>query len=185
MSALVLVAHRWEATGLPADADLVITGVGMTAAAVAATRAILERCPDPQSRNGLRVINLGSCGALVDGMQGIFQPSAVINRDVDEQVLAAAGLAVDNRIDLGGDGPVLGTGDSFVAGGSAREALLGRCELVDMEGFAIAYACRTLGVPLRMVKHVSDSADSDALAWKDLVEVSARALAEAYADLAD
>lgn len=184
MRPLVLIAHRWEAAHLPAEVDLVITGVGMTAAAVATTRAILERCPDPESRHGLRVINLGSCGALTDGLSGLFEPSAVLNRDVDEEVLAAAGVRVDNRIELGGTGPVLGTGDSFVAGGPAREALLGRCELVDMEGFSIAYACRALGVELRMIKHVSDSADQQALAWKDLVDTSARELAEAYALIA-
>ncbi|OYO18788.1 nucleosidase [Enemella evansiae] len=185
MRPLVLVAHRWEAAHLPADVDLVITGVGMTPAAVAATREILQRCPDPQSRHELRAINLGSCGALTEGLSGIFEPSAVLNRDIDEEVLAAAGVRVENRIELTGDGPVLGTGDSFVAGGAAREALLGRCDLVDMEGFAIAYACRALGVPLRMIKHVSDSADQQALAWKDLVDRSARALAEAYARIAD
>lgn len=185
MRPLVLVAHRWEAAHLPSDVDLVITGVGMTPAAVATTREILRRGPDPESRKGLRVINLGSCGALTEGLSGIFEPSAVINRDVDEEVLAAAGVQVDNRIELAGDGPVLGTGDSFVAGGAAREALLGRCDLVDMEGFSIAYACRALGVPLRMIKHVSDSADQQALAWKDLVDRSARALAEAYTRIGD
>ncbi len=34
-----------------------------------------------------------------------------------------------------------------------------------------------------MIKHVSDAADEAALAWKDLVDVSARALAQAYAAL--
>jgi adenosylhomocysteine nucleosidase len=181
----VLVAHPWEAAHLPADIDLVITGVGMTPAAVATTRAILDRCPDPAARAGLRAVNLGSCGSLKAELSGIFEPSAVINRDVDEGVLAALGLGVPSRIELVGDGPVLGTGDSFVAGGAARERLLGRCELVDMEGFAVAYACRELGVPLRMVKHVSDAADESALAWKDLVDQSARELAAAYSRLTD
>ncbi|NLE97265.1 MAG: nucleosidase, partial [Propionibacterium sp.] len=52
--------------------------------------------------------------------------------------------------------------------------------LVDMEGFAIAHACRELGVELVMIKHVSDPADESSLAWKDVVDLSARALAEAY-----
>jgi adenosylhomocysteine nucleosidase len=45
-----------------------------------------------------------------------------------------------------------------------------------MEGWAIAVACRHLGVPLRMVKHVSDAADEEAVAWAEKVELSALAL---------
>lgn len=181
---LVLVAHRREAAHLPAGIDLVLTGVGLVRAAYATTRAILERAPDTDGRTGLLVVNLGSVGALHAHLEGIHEPSAVINRDVDEDMMRGLGLSPDNRIELSGEGPVLGSGDAFVAGGAARELLLGRCELVDMEGFAIAYACRELGVRLRMIKHVSDAADERALAWADLVDRSAQALARAYADLA-
>lgn len=179
---LVLVAHAAEAAHLPDDLDLVLTGVGMVQAAYATTRAILERAPEAAQRAELLVVNLGSVGALHAHLEGIHEPSAVINRDVDEDMLRSLGLNPDNRLELDGDGPVLGSGDAFVAGGPARELLLGRCELVDMEGFAIAYACRELGVRLRMIKHVSDAADERALAWTDLVDRSAQALARAYAD---
>lgn len=185
MKPLVLVAHEAEAKYLPADIDLVLTGVGMNAAAVVTTRAILERCPDAASRAELEVINLGSVGSLVDGLAGIQRPSAVINRNYDADLMASLGvtLPMTTRIELGGDGPVLGSGDSFVAGGELREKLTAHCQLVDMEGFAIAYACRELGVKLTMIKHVSDSADEEALAWDDLVDISARDLAEEFATL--
>lgn len=182
MRPLVLVAHAAEARYLPADADLVLTGVGLTKAAYATTRAILDRAPAPEQRAELLVVNLGSVGALRPHGEEVFEPSAVINRDVDEDVLRALGFTPDNRIELGVTGPVLGSGDAFVAGGEARERLLNRCDVVDMEGFAIAYACRELGVPLRMFKHVSDTADEAALAWAELVDRSARALAAAYAE---
>lgn len=178
---LILVAHHAEARYLPPDADVVLTGVGLTRAAYATTRAILERAPGAAERSRLAAINLGSVGALHAHLEGVHEPSAVINRDVDEEMLRALGFNPDNRIELGGSGPVLGSGEGFVAGGTAREVLLGRCDLVDMEGFAIAYACRELGVPLRMIKHVSDAADAAALAWVDLVDKSARALAAALA----
>lgn len=173
MSDLVVVAASQEATYLPDDVPLVLTGVGMAQAAVATTRAILEHRPS-------RVVNLGSVGTLDPTLVGIQRPSAVINRDLNPEQIRAAGLTPDARIELGGDGPVLGTGDSFVAGGPEREAALARCRLVDMEGFAIAHACRELGVELVMIKHVSDPADESSLAWKDVVDLSARALAEAY-----
>lgn len=126
------------------------------------------------------MVNLGSVGALHPQVGGIVYPSAVINRDINSAELAAAGLHRPDRIELGGDGPVLGSGDSFVAGGPAREALAARCDIVDMEGYAIAYACLELDVELVMVKHVSDAADEGALAWKQLVDISARALAKEY-----
>lgn len=174
MKDLLIVAAPQEAAYLPDDALVVLTGVGMVQAAVATTRAILEHRPD-------RVVNLGSVGSLDPALSGIQYPSAVVNRDLNADALRAAGLTPDDRIELGGDGPVLGTGDSFVAGGPEREALVGRFQLVDMEGFAIAHACRVLGVELLMIKHVSDSADAEALDWKQLVDISARELAAAYA----
>lgn len=174
MSDLLLVAAPQEAVHFPDDVALELVGVGLVPSAVAATRAILQHRPS-------RVINLGSVGTLDPSISGIVHPSAVINRDINGDELRAAGLQVHDRIELGGDGPVLGSGDSFVAGGPAREALLAKCQLVDMEGFAIAHACRELGVELVMIKHVSDSADEEALSWKQLVDVSARALADEYA----
>ena len=46
-----------------------------------------------------------------------------------------------------------------------------------MEGYAFAYVAAEFGVPIRMVKHVSDNADEGAMAWPDLVDRSARELA--------
>ena len=46
-----------------------------------------------------------------------------------------------------------------------RDRLAERADLVDMEGYAVAFACRRLGVPVRLVKHVSDRADDSALDW--------------------
>lgn len=179
---LVLAAHPLETTHLPEDIDLVLTGIGMSMAAVRTTEAILTRCPDPARRAELTVLSIGSAGALKDGFSGVLEPSRIINRDVDEQLLRAAGIPVHNVIELGGDGPVLATGDSFVAGGPVREELAARADLVDMEGWAVAVACRHLGVRLRMVKHVSDAADEAAIAWAEKVEVSARDLGRWFRD---
>ena len=47
---LVLAAHPLETKYFPDDIDLVLTGVGMSAAAVRTTEAVLARCPDPARR---------------------------------------------------------------------------------------------------------------------------------------
>jgi nucleoside phosphorylase len=47
-----------------------------------------------------------------------------------------------------------------------------------MEAYGVVYACRAYGVPVRVVKHVSDSADETALDWPALVDASAKVLGE-------
>lgn len=180
---LVIAAHPAETTYLPPDTDVVLTGIGMSRAATVTTRAVLERAPRPRDRQGLTVINLGSCGGLRPGASGIFTPSTVINRDVDADLMRAIGSDPRDTIELStlgqtGDGSVVATGDSFVAGGPIRDALAKRADLVDMEAFAIAVACTELSVGLRVVKHISDDADTQALDWATRVDASARALAD-------
>ncbi|WP_144792901.1 nucleosidase [Kocuria palustris] len=183
---LVIAAHPAETAQLPPEADVAVTGIGMSRAAALTARAVLERAPSPEQRRDLVVVNLGSCGGLQPGLSGIFEPSVVLNRDVDAELLRAMGSEPDDRIPLAelgqvGDGSILATGDSLVAGGPVRDALAERAQLVDMEGFAVATACRELGVRMRMVKHVSDDAGAQALEWLDRVQVSARELAAWYA----
>ena len=76
MTTLVVAAAASETRYLPADVDMVLTGLGKTAAAIATTRALAERTP--QERAGLQVVNLGSCGALRPGMRADF---AVVDDD--------------------------------------------------------------------------------------------------------
>ena len=73
---------------------------------------------------------------------------------------------------------MLATGDVFVTDPLVRTRLAGVASLVDMEGYAVAYACRQFGVPVRLVKHVSDNADEGALDWPAMVDASARVLGE-------
>jgi len=167
---LVVSATRAEAAHVPDGVDVVICGIGKVDAAVATTRAILERRPSS-------VINLGTAGALRPYTEGLFVPSAVLNHDLSADVLRGLGHPAVDRIDISdGDGTVLATGDVFVTDPVVRDVLAERATLVDMEGFAIAAACRALHVPFRLVKHVSDPADETALDWPVLVDASARVL---------
>jgi adenosylhomocysteine nucleosidase len=75
-----------------------------------------------------------------------------------------------------GDGTVLATGDVFVTEPHVRDRLAQTAHLVDMEGYAVVYACRRRGVPVRLVKHVSDEADEQAMDWPTLVDHSAAEL---------
>lgn len=169
---LIVVALEEEAThlhrtGLP----VLVTGAGKVNAAVAVATVLGEH--SPQS-----IINLGTAGALRDGLIGIHVISCVRQHDLDDQGLhALTGLHFGLPIDLEGDGPVLTTGDVFVDDPMLRGRLSESADLVDMEGYAVAKAGKAADVPVMLVKIVSDGAGGEALrSWRETVDDCARAL---------
>jgi adenosylhomocysteine nucleosidase len=171
MGVLVVVATEAEAAHVPVGLRTVVTGVGKAAAAVATTRAVLEERPT-------QVVNVGSAGALRDGLTGVFEIGTVVNHDMNGDAVRALGLDPRDVLRVGPAETVLASGDVFVTDPEVRSRLSRRAHLVDMEGYAVAYAAAELGVPVTLVKHVSDNADESALAWADVVSVSARAVGE-------
>lgn len=173
---LVVVAVRQEAAHLH-GVDVVLTGIGKVSAAVAVSRAIAERRPS-------RVLNVGTAGALHDGWEGVHRIGRVVEHDVDHAALGRlVGEDLTGEIVLDGDAEaVLATGDAFVADGARRAELARRAHLVDMEGFAVARACVAAGVPVDLVKVVSDSASEGAAEdWLAQADRTARLIAEVVA----
>ena len=171
---LVVSATTVEAAYVPAGLDVVVTGIGKVAAASAVTEALLARRIDGSAPT---VFNIGTVGALRDGLSGLFLPSTVINHDINGDAIRALGYDPADVLHLdGGDGSVLASGDVFVTDPEVRRRLAARAGLVDMEGYAVAFVCQRLGVPVRLIKHVSDQADDTALDWRSRVDASARAL---------
>ena len=169
---LVVAATKAEAAHVPPHLPLVITGLGKTAAAVATTRALVG-----MDAARTCVVNVGTAGALHDGLEGLHLPGVVLNHDMNAEAIRALGYDPEERLLLDhGDGTVLASGDVFVTDAAVRGALARRADLVDMEGYAVAYACRRMGVRVRLVKHVSDNADASAMDWPLLVDHSARVL---------
>lgn len=170
---LVVVAVEHEAVALPAEVPVLITGVGKVNAALQVSQALAN----PADRPDL-VINLGTAGGLHSGMDGTHVVGRVEQHDLDSVVLEELtghryGLPI-----LLGDGPTLATGDVFVSDPATRDALARRADLVDMEGYAVAAACRMAGVPVTLVKHVSDTADESARrAWTESVHQASTHLA--------
>lgn len=178
---LVVTATRAEAAHVPTHLPVVVTGLGKTAAAVATTRSLAAR-----DVSRLVVLNIGTAGALRDGLAGIHLPGRALNHDINGDAIRALGYDPQEELPIaGGDDTVLASGDLFVTDPEVRQALARRAHLVDMEGYAVAYACRQFGVPVRLVKHVSDNADEGAMAWPDVVAASAAALGEWLRDHAE
>ena len=171
---LVVSAIRAEAKYVPEGVPVVVTGVGKTAAAVAVSKALAER-----DTTDLVVLNVGTTGALRDGLAGLYLPSEVINHDINADAVRAIGLDPQESLKIdGGDGTVLASGDVFVTDPVVRARLAERAHLVDMEAYGVVFACWQFGVPVRLVKHVSDSADEAAMDWPALVDASAKVLGE-------
>ena len=173
-SYLIVSAIAAEARYVPDGVPIVITGIGKTAAAVATATALAGRPTED-----LVVLNIGTTGALRDGMSGLYLPSEVINHDINADAVRALGLDPQESLKVeGGDGTVLASGDVFVTDPVVRDKLAARAHLVDMEAYGVVYACRHFGVPVRLVKHVSDSADEAAMDWPAQVDASAKVLGE-------
>ena len=170
---LVVAATRAEAAHVPASVPVVVTGLGKTAAAVATTQALLER-----DRAGIVVVNLGTAGALRDGVVGLHEVGTVLNHDMNADAVRALGYDPQDELRVGESDVVLASGDLFVTDPVVRDRLAARAHLVDMEGYAVAFACTRFAVPVRLVKHVSDTADESALDWPAMVDRSAHELGE-------
>jgi nucleoside phosphorylase len=171
VSPLVVVATHAEAAHVPEGMRFVVTGVGKTAAAVATTRAVLDERPS-------QVVNVGSAGSLRDGVTGVLEVGTVLNHDMNGDAVRALGLDPQDRLVIGGSEVVLASGDVFVSDPLVRARLGREAHLVDMEGYGVAFAATRLGVPVALVKHVSDNADESALDWVDAVVASARAVGD-------
>ena len=175
VSYLLVAATAAEAAYAPPGLPLVVTGLGKTAAAVATARALAAY----GDTTGLTVVNLGTAGALRDGVTGLHEPGHVLNHDLNAAAIRALGYDPEERLALpSGSETVLATGDVFVTDPLVRARLAEVASLVDMEGYAVAFACRRFDVPVRLVKHVSDNADEGALDWPARVDASARVLGE-------
>ena len=170
---LLVAATAAEAAYLPEDIPLVITGIGKTAAATVTAKA-LAADPDPA---GLTVLNVGTAGALHDGLEGLHLPGAVLNHDISAAAIRALGHDPWERLAIpGGDETVLASGDVFVSDAGVRSRLAEQAQLVDMEGYAVAFAAAAFGARVELVKHVSDNADESAFDWPALVDASAKVL---------
>ena len=168
---LLVVALPEEAVALDSRLPVLVTGPGKVRAANAVAAVLAAGLP-------ASVVNIGTAGGLRDGLSGIHEIGTVMQHDFDDAgVFAMLGTRYGAPIELGA-GPVLATGDQFVAGGAKRDALALRADLCDMEGYAVALAAQTAGAQVRIVKVVSDSADESAgITWQQSLASHARTLA--------
>lgn len=185
---LLVMALPLESQGMFEDAGLTVlyTGVGKVNAAHALTRRLAEyrHAAAPLSQ----VINFGTVGSRRHPTGTTLECNSFIQRDMDvtglgvplgvtpfEEIPARLEFpAVFPRLSQG----VCGSGDSFVMSDAAME-----CDVVDMEGYALAKVCWFERVAFTSVKFVTDGADHAAAGdWHSNLQRAAARFLELYRD---
>jgi adenosylhomocysteine nucleosidase len=171
---LLVVAVHLEAEHLHTEHPVLVCGVGKVAAS---TALLTQLAHTPREAWPTKVINVGTAGALMDGMLGTHVIGEVHQHDLDGKAIAAL-CGIDPTPVLGlGQGPSLATGDRFISDPAERQRLSTIAALCDMEGYAVASAATKAGLPVALVKHVSDEADEGAVrTWVDSVSACSEAL---------
>ncbi|TCB55104.1 5'-nucleosidase [Acinetobacter terrestris] len=183
MSDLALImALPNESKGLFEQAGIQVhySGIGKVNAAFKAFDVI-------QKTGCKTLLNLGSAGSSQFDAHALVEVTTFVQRDMDVSPLGfAVGVTpMDNdhpaEIYLEAYFPhlekgICGTGDSFETGTPKVP-----CDLVDMEGYAIAKVCKKLGVRLISVKYITDGANSTAhLDWEENLLLGAQKLLKLY-----
>lgn len=173
-------AGRFEQAGI----EVLYTGVGKVNAAIALTRRLEAR--RHAGDRAITVVNFGTAGSARIPARTLVACRRFVDRDMD---VAALGFApgetpfdpLPPALEFPAYFPELpeatcGSGDSFatLSHGPA-------CDVVDMEAYALAKACRTLGAQFACAKYVSDGADEHAAKhWKENVAGAAEDFLELY-----
>lgn len=161
---LLVMALPLESQGVfeRANVPVLYTGVGKVNAAYALTRRLAAYAYAGVTMP--QVINFGTAGSRVHPTGTVLECHAFVQRDMD-----VTGLDVPLGVTPFEDIPprlefpplfdqlprgVCGSGDSFVMVQAAME-----CDVVDMEGYALAKVCWMERVAFTSVKYVTDGAD--------------------------
>ena len=169
---LLVAALESELQAFPAslpDFDRLVTGPGKLMAAFGLTRALDAKAADQYDE----IVVVGTAGAIGDDVEsGIYDIAAAVQHDVqDLEGVVGQHVSLPQRVETGREGVTIATGDSFVddADAVALIASLGG-SLVDMETFALVWVAQQFGVPIRVIRVVSDRAQDGATQiWDEVV----------------
>ncbi len=167
-----LVQINWPT----AEAGYVLTGIGKTKSAFHIANLINSIHPD-------LVLNVGSAGTFTRNVGDIFVCRHFIDRDI-KKVCDFDDFQLEHEIELSAEHldflpqclfeneGTCNTGDSFMTKG---EALAG--DVIDMEAYAQAFACRELNTPFIAVKYVTDIIGQNSkVVWEDRLKEATEAL---------
>ena len=159
---LLVAALDSELVAFPEDLDgfdRLVTGPGKLQATYALTRALDATAYD-------EIVVVGTAGAIDARLDAsVYEISAALQHDVtDIDGIVGQHVSLPARVELAADGVTIATGDHFVDDSEAVEVIrpLGAV-LVDMETYAYIWVAQRFGVPIRVLKAVSDRAQDGAI----------------------
>lgn len=172
----VMAAEPEYGSRLQARFTPLMVGVGPVEAALHTGMALARL--DAQGNRPDMVVSLGSAGSRRCALGEVFQIASVSWRDIDASPLGfPRGLVpfLDEPHELPLETPLdlpvatLSTGGDVVSGDAWHGIA---ADMVDMETYAVARACRHVGVPLIGLRGVSDGPGelSGAHDWRRLLE---------------
>ncbi|MFG6402077.1 nucleoside phosphorylase [Microbacterium sp. P04] len=164
---LLVAAHASELVAFDGDLpgfDRLLTGVGKIPAAYALTRAL-------DATTYEEIVVVGTAGAIDPDLEaGVYDIDATLQHDVkDLDGVIGQHISLPPRVQVRAEGVTIATGDHFIDDADAVVAIraLG-ARLVDMESYAYAWVAGQFGVPIRILKAVSDRAqDGASEEWDD------------------
>jgi adenosylhomocysteine nucleosidase len=183
---LVVMALEIESQGLFAErgVQVLYTGLGKVNAAYRLGRALAEH----RTQHGSlpKVVNFGTVGSPRLAAGSVVACRRFVQRDMDVTGLGfALGTTpfedVPPTLEFMPMFPelregVCGTGDRFETGKPLVD-----CDVIDMEGYALAKVCHLEGTQFGAVKFVTDGADGNAgVDWQENLPRAARAFVEHY-----
>jgi adenosylhomocysteine nucleosidase len=180
---LLVAAHASELVAFESDLpgfDRLLTGVGKIPATYALTRALEAKSYD-------EIVVVGTAGAIdPDLAAGVHPIAAALQHDVkDLDGVVGQHISLPARVEIAPEGVTIATGDHFVDDAVAVTVIrpLG-ARMVDMESYAYAWVAQQFGVPIRILKAVSDRAqDGAAEEWDDAAVVCSGWLRESIREL--
>ena len=176
------MALESESKGLFEQAGIQVhySGIGKVNAAFTAFDVI-------QKTGCKTILNLGSAGSSFFNAHELVEVKTFVQRDMDVSPLGfevgvtpmdsdfPSAIHLESYFKDLSQG-ICGTGDSFETGLPKVS-----CNLVDMEGYALAKVCKKLDVRLISIKYISDGAnDSAHLDWEENLLLGAQKLLKLY-----
>ena len=178
----LVMALESESKGLFEQAGIQVhySGIGKVNAAFTAFDVI-------QKTGCKTILNLGSAGSSFFNAHELVEVKTFVQRDMDVSPLGfevgvtpmdsdfPSAIHLESYFKDLSQG-ICGTGDSFETGLPKVS-----CNLVDMEGYALAKVCKKLDVRLISIRYISDGAnDSAHLDWEENLLLGAKKLLKLY-----
>lgn len=137
-------------------------GIGKINAASNLTEILWNEEPDI-------VVNFGSCGNLKDYKVGEVIQVGTVHNNIDCRPFADFGVTPETNvgpIKLSSSGVELFTTDQIYDNSRSDYSkkyleMIEKCDIVDMEGYSLAYVCKQRNIPFVSFKWVSDSGEVD------------------------